>query len=352
MDPPPFLPPRPASNVQPSQAAALALRSALTNPYSQSYSSHYAQAYMQQYAQATNAQGYTLSPTYNPNAYQQNYPQPAPVAGPSFSRAQQNQNSGGVRLQGFGQANSTWYQPGHVRCNHEGCTFSGSAKSWQKKPEWDADPSLKGKPIPIQGTNLVLNSPDAIQSWIEERKKRWPSRTLIEEKKRKFDEASARGELSVEALGLFSKRRRKVQDSENSGWRGRGSRGRGRGGASGSVADRPASETSVQPKKTADATDGSSSDSDDEPEVLSSKPPPQSDIPPLQPKKAPQNPFAPRTSLLRNLLLPEIQMTVSNLSQAIRFLVDNEFLDGVELKPGEANEKLIQVVDSETTEAS
>jgi len=74
--------------------------------------------------------------------------------------------------------------------------------------------------------------------------------------------------------------------------------------------------------------------------------------PPLQPKKAPHNPFAPRTSLLRNLLLPEIQMTVSNLSQAIRFLVDNEFLDGVELKPGEANEKLIQVVDSETTEAS
>lgn len=29
-------------------------------------------------------------------------------------------------------------------------------------------------------------------------------------------------------------------------------------------------------------------------------------------------------------------MTVSNLSQAIRFLVDNDLLENVELKPGEA----------------
>jgi hypothetical protein len=37
-------------------------------------------------------------------------------------------------------------------------------------------------------------------------------------------------------------------------------------------------------------------------------------------------------------------MTISNLSQAIRFLVDNEFLENVELKPGEANEKMIEVI--------
>lgn len=36
------------------------------------------------------------------------------------------------------------------------------------------------------------------------------------------------------------------------------------------------------------------------------------------------------------LLLPEIRMTVSNLSQAIRFIVDNDFLHDVELKPGQA----------------
>jgi hypothetical protein len=37
-------------------------------------------------------------------------------------------------------------------------------------------------------------------------------------------------------------------------------------------------------------------------------------------------------------------MTVSNLSQAIRFLVDNDFLENVELKPGEASENRIEVV--------
>jgi len=37
-------------------------------------------------------------------------------------------------------------------------------------------------------------------------------------------------------------------------------------------------------------------------------------------------------------------MTVSNLSQAIHFLVDNDFLENVELVPGQANEKRIEVV--------
>jgi hypothetical protein len=35
---------------------------------------------------------------------------------------------------------------------------------------------------------------------------------------------------------------------------------------------------------------------------------------------------------------------VSNLSQAIHFLVENDFLENVELKPGEANEKRIEVL--------
>ena len=37
-------------------------------------------------------------------------------------------------------------------------------------------------------------------------------------------------------------------------------------------------------------------------------------------------------------------MTVSNLSQAIHFLVDNDFLDNVELKPGQADERKIEVI--------
>ncbi|KAJ4486250.1 hypothetical protein J3R30DRAFT_1474647 [Lentinula aciculospora] len=420
----PFLPPRPGppqnDSIPPSQAADFALRSALTNPYSQPHSSHYARAYLQQYKNNngmsfTNPQGYTMSSSYNSDAYVNNLQSQylsQSAAGPSFSRPQ-NPINGGLKLQqSFSPANSTWYQTGHIRCTYRGCSFTGSAKcveihmmdrhliypqGWDKRQQkdWDADPSLKGKLIPIQGTNLILNTPDAIDAWVEERKKRWPSSTLVAEKKRKFEQAAARGELSVESLGLFSKKRR-VQDSSednerngrfrggigrgrdnnwtprgssDSGWRGRG---RGRGGLSGPRRDNKSDQTQNSLDNKND-TDGS--DSDSEPEVLSSKPPPgleqQMDEPdttssvstrtkpkvmckklPPQPKKPTPNPFAPRTGLLRNLLLPEIRMTVSNLSQAIRFLVDNDFLDGVELKPGEANAKLIQVVGSETNETS
>jgi len=44
------------------------------------------------------------------------------------------------------------------------------------------------------------------------------------------------------------------------------------------------------------------------------------------------------------LLLPDIRITISNLSQAIRFLVDNDFLRDVELKPGTAADGKIQVI--------
>lgn len=43
-------------------------------------------------------------------------------------------------------------------------------------------------------------------------------------------------------------------------------------------------------------------------------------------------------------------MTVSNLSQAIRFLVDNDFLENVELRPGQATEKMIEVIGSSGAE--
>ena len=35
-------------------------------------------------------------------------------------------------------------------------------------------------------------------------------------------------------------------------------------------------------------------------------------------------------------------MTVSNLSQAIRFIVANNFLENLELVPGQADEKMIE----------
>ena len=85
-----------------------------------------------------------------------------------------------------------------------------------------------------------------------------------------------------------------------------------------------------------------------------------------QPRGPPPIPFGQNTPLLINvglfactglsrlndprnqLLLPEIRNTVSNLSQAIRFLVDNDFLENVELKPGDAERQKhrIQVLSS------
>jgi hypothetical protein len=35
---------------------------------------------------------------------------------------------------------------------------------------------------------------------------------------------------------------------------------------------------------------------------------------------------------------------VSNFSQAIRFLIDNDFLENVELQPGDAEQKMIEIV--------
>ncbi|WVQ85281.1 hypothetical protein IAT38_007446 [Cryptococcus sp. DSM 104549] len=56
---------------------------------------------------------------------------------------------------------------------------------------------------------------------------------------------------------------------------------------------------------------------------------------PRQPAAKKPNPFA-RPSMLGSLLANPIQNTISQLSQTIRFLVANDMLEGVELKPGDA----------------
>ncbi|KAI0673521.1 nuclear fragile X mental retardation-interacting protein 1-domain-containing protein [Trametes maxima] len=337
------------------------------------------------------------------------------------------------QFHGGGQgAGQPWYQPGTSRCTSVGCSFTGSKKSvevhmmdrhlvyppgWEhrkRRNDWDADPSLKGKPVPIQGTSLKLDTPEAIEQWIAERKKRFPTTQNVEDKQRKMREAIERGQLPFDDAS-HRKKRRRTDDGPGDrgdysrggrgGQRGRG-RGRGRGRAMDSgwggrkpvgsaeegaqVAPAPATHPlpprpQTQPKRDEEASSGedssSDSDSDGAPEVVSSKRPaitPQTDAangmqvdepiskengsrsqahegaedaPQIvkkprtkQPRRPLYNPFAQRPSLLRNLLLPEIRMTVSNLSQAIHFLVDNDFLDDVELKPGQADERLIEVI--------
>jgi len=70
------------------------------------------------------------------------------------------------------------------------------------------------KVVPIQGTSVTLDSPDILEAWLAERKKRWPTSIRVEERKTKLQAAAARGELSIHDRG-FS-RKRKQRDPEPS----------------------------------------------------------------------------------------------------------------------------------------
>ncbi|CDO73222.1 hypothetical protein BN946_scf185007.g277 [Trametes cinnabarina] len=276
------------------------------------------------------------------------------------------------------------------------------------------------KPVFIQGTSIRLDTPEAIEAWLAERRKRFPTKENVEDKERKMREAVERGQIPFDD---GSRRKRKRADDGpgdrsgsqrggRGGHRGRG-RGRGRGRAvdSGWEGRKPAEQDTdpagmpapsavhvsgptpptekkiVNDEAASTGEEGgpdSDSDSDGAPEIITSKAPLGAPQPsednameveevleevatettnslrpteaakqppeavkkprPRQPRRPLYNPFAQRPSLLRNLLLPEIRMTVSNLSQAIHFLVDNDFLDNVELKPGQANERMIEVL--------
>ncbi|KAL5535576.1 hypothetical protein ACEPAF_3670 [Sanghuangporus sanghuang] len=380
-----------------SQQAAQALASALANPYQ--HSSHYAQAYYAQQQESsssngplTTPEGYSLSSTYAPSV---------PTQPQHFAPGAQHQ-----RVRGHGRQHPThWYEPGNYRCTYEQCSFTGSKKSveihmmdrhliyppgWEKRKrrdDWDADPSLWGKKIPIQGTNVILDAPEAIDAWIAERKKRWPTVTRVEEKERKLKDALERGEISASDPSLRGRKRPRQDDNGGRahlwGWgRGRGgggSRGRPQPPRTATVHPLPIKPVAVAPLRAHESDDElsiSGSDMDPEKDAISSRPPPGHDTiieeissekekeaeasknappqimetiaqnPARHPRAPPsqRNPFANRPSLLRNLLLPEIRMTVSNLSQAIHFLVENDFLEHVELNPGDADNKPIEVM--------
>ncbi|KAF9229384.1 hypothetical protein BS17DRAFT_824965 [Gyrodon lividus] len=340
-----------------------AITAALTNPYAQQYvqhnaSPHYYHAYMQAYsngAPVTTAEGYTLSSTYVPGSRMSRGTLSTPIAPPQLPPSAQQQTTT-VRQIPNPLTYGSWYQAGNCRCTRQRCPFTGSRKAveihmmdrhlvfppgWQKrqKDDWDADLSLKGKPVTIQGTSLVLDTPEAIDAWIVERRKRFPTAEKVEDKKRKLEEAAARGQLAPEDMGIGARKKRKQEVGTGRGSRGQGRRGRGRSHGRGGSVQRDApqtknSENSVplpahtKSELTQESTSdsGSGSDNDEAPEVVSSKPHvapvctvgvragdsgevPQ--VPPLkrisraprpQPKKPPRNPFASRPTLLRNVL--------------------------------------------------
>ena len=183
-----------------------------------------------------------------------------------------------------------------------------------------------------------------MEAWIAERKKRFPTATRVDDKKRKLEEAIARGQLPFVETGF--RKRQKVDDrcsiqrdrhakkDHHAGTMGRGRahgrtsdggwRGRGRGS---SVMH---SQPVLQRPSTAQL-ESSSEDDDGEPEVISSKASalalstasqaedilkkgfdtntiqrsaPTTERPNLRPtipKMPPRNPFASRSTLLRNV---------------------------------------------------
>ena len=52
------------------------------------------------------------------------------------------------------------------------------------------------KPIPIQGTGIKLDTPEAIAAWIAERKKRFPTMQNVADKEQKMREAVERDAIS------------------------------------------------------------------------------------------------------------------------------------------------------------
>ena len=154
------------------------------------------------------------------------------------------------------------------------------------------------KTILIQGTNVALDTPDVLEAWIAERKRRWPTSSRVNDKKREREEAVARGQVYVDSF-----KRPRMDDDR----RGRGI-GRTRGGWGAS--SRGATAAAI-PRGSRETTTPSSGSDDELPEVVSSKttvPLPARPPPPLvvkkitkQPKNPPRNPFASRPPLLRNV---------------------------------------------------
>ncbi|SCV68643.1 BQ2448_764 [Microbotryum intermedium] len=117
-------------------------------------------------------------------------------------------------------------------CGLEGCSFKSNTRKVTREHEEDRHLMFeKGRePKPwkgtyqsgarIEGTSLSLDSPEAVAAWIEQRKQRWPSSKVVEEKEKQRDERIKAG-------------LERPRNEYGAGWRGGGGRGRGADGGRG-----------------------------------------------------------------------------------------------------------------------
>lgn len=126
------------------------------SPHGFYYSSHYARAYAEANASQWPGQG-ASGHHYNAHSSSTSSSNVTAFtpAWPDTAVYQGRQSAAPLLSHG------SWYEPGNVRCTHEGCTFVGSKKSvethrmdrhliyppgWNSRKQsetWDADPSLK-----------------------------------------------------------------------------------------------------------------------------------------------------------------------------------------------------------------
>ncbi|KAJ9100757.1 hypothetical protein QFC19_005496 [Naganishia cerealis] len=373
---------------QPEMMQYLHMQMAMQQQFMQSqayaYGGHYnPQMMMRQslfqpvsYQPTQNEQGYTYSSSYlEQQQHQQNQSanQALPIGGQSSNVPSQESTSKEQRNQ---KMNSTATQAKKPRlhapakpnvtnggawrnCVQEGCAFVGPDKDvdlheqdrhliykkLQVARSEEEEAALKGggPAPPIPGTSIRLETEEDIAKWIAQRRARWPTAARVEEKEKERQDKIARGEIDPNAS---TRGRRGRGGRATQGTRGRG---RGRGGAeipSGARTRDAGYQQRSQPvatseKKEQGDSDGTTSNSESDSEE---------DNPAEGPNKAPDLPDE-NSSLLEN----PINQTLSNLSQAIQFLVDNDFLDGVELQEGDLaeakdhgiveNQNLVQMVE-------
>ena len=191
-----------------------------------------------------------------------------------------------------------------------------------------------------------MDSPEILDAWIAERKKRFPTSSRIEDKKRKLEDAIARGQLNITSATLHpNKRQKHGHRSDNHGFRGKiqgrtgtnSTRDQARttdAGWGGRVRVAPSAPSrAIATNEASYSSPSTEDDTDCEPEILSSKIQHTSELPVvqedkedaetkalapsqsvvksntvgrhrssvLQPKNPPRNPFASRPTLLRNV---------------------------------------------------
>ncbi|KAJ9118666.1 hypothetical protein QFC22_003886 [Naganishia vaughanmartiniae] len=298
-------------------------------------------------------------------------------------------------------------------CVQEGCAFVGPSKDVdlheqdrhliykerkvERSEEEEAALRGGGPAPPIPGTSIRLETEEDIAKWIAQRRARWPTASRVEEKEKERQDKIARGEIDPHASTRGRRGRGGRAAPSTRGGRGRGAAEQSSGGRTRDAGyqqrSQPALTTEKKEQPGSDDTSpesdsGSDSDSDSDSASVSSTgdgPTKTSELPntssPVQVKspppsrqnksRAPQGNQKPprvqppaaftlsttssRPSLLAALLENPINQTLSSLSQAIQFLVDNDFLYGVELHEGDfveaishgvgKKQKLVQLVE-------